>query len=91
MDQGSLAGNMPALLTDLSTSLAAFYHDLGDTMKRVTVVAMSEFGRRASENGGQGTDHGRGNVMLTMGKSLETVEKSMVNGPGLSPEAASAR
>ncbi len=86
VDQGSLAGNMPGLLADLSTSLAAFYHDLGDTMKRVTVVAMSEFGRRASENGGQGTDHGHGNVMLTMGKSLNG-GKVYGQWPGLSPEA----
>ncbi len=70
VNQGILEGNMPGLLTDLGASLAAFYHDLGDTMKRVTVIAMSEFGRRASENGGKGTDHGHGNVMFAMGKSI---------------------
>lgn len=68
--QGTLTGDMPELLADLSASLAAFYHDLGDTMKRVTVTAMSEFGRRAAENGGFGTDHGHGNVMMTMGKAI---------------------
>jgi uncharacterized protein (DUF1501 family) len=68
--QGAVKGEMPDLLADLSASLAAFYHDLGDTMKRVTVTAMSEFGRRAAENGGFGTDHGHGNVMMTLGKSI---------------------
>jgi len=86
VNQGNLEGDMPDLLTDLGSALAAFYHDLGDTMKRVTVVAMSEFGRRASENGGKGTDHGHGNVMFTMGKSLNG-GKVYGQWPGLSAEA----
>lgn len=83
--QGQLKGDMPDLLADLGTSFAAFYHDLGDTMKHVTVTAMSEFGRRAAENGGFGTDHGHGNVMMTMGKSING---GRVYGqwPGLSAE-----
>jgi len=36
-------------------------------MRRVTVVVMSEFGRRLKENGNRGTDHGHGNVMLVLG------------------------
>ena len=35
--------------------------------KNVTVVTMSEFGRRVAENGSGGTDHGHANVMLLMG------------------------
>ena len=31
---------------------------------------MSEFGRRADENGSAGTDHGHGNVMFAMGGSI---------------------
>lgn len=86
VNQGGLDGEMPELLADLGLSLTAFYHDLGDTMKRVTVIAMSEFGRRASENGGKGTDHGHGNVMMAMGKSLNG-GKVYGQWPGLSPEA----
>ena len=37
------------------------YHD------RLTVVAMSEFGRRLRSNRSEGTDHGHGNVMLALG------------------------
>lgn len=83
--QGALEGQMPSLLADLGAGLAAFYHDLGDTMKRVTVVAMSEFGRRAEENGGGGTDHGHGNLMFTMGGSIHG---GRVYGvwPGLAPD-----
>ncbi len=39
-------------------------------MKDVTVVVMSEFGRRLQENGGAGTDHGHGNVMFVMGGGI---------------------
>ena len=33
----------------------------------MTVVTISEFGRRAGENGGGGLDHGWGNMMLLAG------------------------
>ena len=38
---------------------------------RLTLVVMSEFGRKAQENGSQGTDHGHGNVMFVMGGSAD--------------------
>ena len=65
--QGALEGDMPDLLAELSQGLAALYKDLGEAMKKVTIVTMSEFGRRVAENGGGGTDHGHGNVMFVMG------------------------
>jgi uncharacterized protein (DUF1501 family) len=55
------------LVSQLATGLAAFRRDLGPLMDRVTVVVMSEFGRRVYENASLGTDHGRGGVMLVMG------------------------
>ena len=36
-------------------------------MEDTVVLTMSEFGRAVSENGGGGTDHGHGNVMLAIG------------------------
>jgi uncharacterized protein (DUF1501 family) len=54
-------------LTGLSLALAAFAADLGDAMKNVTLVTVSEFGRRVSENGSHGADHGHGNAMLLLG------------------------
>ncbi|NWF63265.1 MAG: DUF1501 domain-containing protein [Chloroflexi bacterium] len=83
--QGQFSGDMPNLLADLSAALAAFYLDLGDMMKRVTVTAMSEFGRRAIENGGLGTDHGHGNVMMVLGKSING-GRVFGQWPGLSNE-----
>ncbi len=54
-------------LTDLAGGLAAFHTDLGDLNSKVTVVCMSEFGRRVQENASGGTDHGHGNMMMVMG------------------------
>ena len=59
----------------LSTGLDAFYTDLsnaagGNLMNKVSVVVVSEFGRRAIENEDGGTDHGYGNVMLALGGSV---------------------
>ncbi|MDK1118403.1 MAG: DUF1501 domain-containing protein, partial [Anaerolineae bacterium] len=54
--QGSVDGQLPNLLGEFASGLAALYHDLGDLAKRVTIVTMSEFGRRAQENGSGGTD-----------------------------------
>jgi len=51
----------------LAGALAAFARDLGPVLERVTVVVMSEFGRRAYENTTLGTDHGRGGLMLVLG------------------------
>jgi uncharacterized protein (DUF1501 family) len=44
--------------------------DLGDLRRRVTLVTISEFGRRIKENGNRGLDHGWGNMMLLMGAGV---------------------
>ena len=55
-------------LADLSLALAAFAADLGATgMANVTLVTISEFGRRVAENASHGSDHGHGNAMLLLG------------------------
>ena len=48
------------LLNNLSSAVKLFFDDLGATGQDQDVLAMtfSEFGRRAFENGSQGTDHG---------------------------------
>jgi len=55
------------LLSELAEGLAAFRTDLGALMSKVTVVTMTEFGRRVQENGSRGTDHGRGSAMFLLG------------------------
>ncbi len=55
-------------LSEFSASVAAFLTDLGPAgMANVTLMTLSEFGRRVEENGDHGTDHGHGNAMLLMG------------------------
>ena len=83
--QGQLEGELPTLLNEFSSGLASLYHDLGDRAKRVTIVTMSEFGRRVKENASNGTDHGHGNCMFVLGGG---VNGGRVYGqwPGLAPE-----
>lgn len=63
-------GQMTRQLEDFSTSLAAFFADLGALAGKVTVVTISEFGRRVEENANKGLDHGWGNVMLLAGAGV---------------------
>ena len=80
---GELTGN-------LTGAMAALYRDLDDGVAdplsaHLTVVVVSEFGRRVRENADRGTDHGHGNPIIVVGGS--------VNGglygawPGLAPDA----
>ncbi|HKO33423.1 MAG TPA: DUF1501 domain-containing protein, partial [Candidatus Limnocylindria bacterium] len=79
-------GEMRNTLDSLAKSLAAFATDLGPTLGDVTLVTMTEFGRRVQENGNAGLDHGRGGLMLLLGGGLVG---GQVHGkwPGLAPGA----
>lgn len=59
-----------ALTARLSAGLGALWNDLGNLRDRVTVVAISEFGRRLRPNGSRATDHGRGGVALVLGDDV---------------------
>jgi uncharacterized protein (DUF1501 family) len=67
--QNTNAGSYRNLMTTLNDGLSAFYRDLqaqgllGSTL----IVVYSEFGRRISENGSQGTDHGAAGLMMAIG------------------------
>ena len=70
INQGGADGQMSRLLKELGDALGAFYADMRDRMNKVTVVTMSEFGRRVEENASGGTDHGHANAMFVMGGSV---------------------
>jgi len=57
------------LMATLNDGLIAFYNDLKNQglLEDTLVLSFSEFGRRITENGSQGTDHGAASVMLAMG------------------------
>ncbi|MEM7111415.1 MAG: DUF1501 domain-containing protein [Chloroflexota bacterium] len=80
--QGGAEGGHARLLDELAAGLAAFYEDLQAKMGNVTVVVMSEFGRRVRENAGLGTDHGHGNMMMVMGGGIAG-SSVYANWPGL--------
>jgi len=82
--QGSISGWMAGNLADLAQSLAAFATDMGDAMRHIMLVAMTEFGRRVRENSGLGTDHGRAGVMLVLGGGVRG-GKVFARWPGLEP------
>jgi uncharacterized protein (DUF1501 family) len=52
--------------------LVAFYDDLNQQslLSSTLIIVFSEFGRRISENGSQGTDHGAAGVMMAVGGSV---------------------
>jgi uncharacterized protein (DUF1501 family) len=68
--QGATSGLQAEQIDLLGRGLAAFDADLGRERERVTVVVMTEFGRRIYENGSLGTDHGRGFAMLIIGSRI---------------------
>ncbi|GAB4417376.1 MAG: DUF1501 domain-containing protein [Anaerolineales bacterium] len=80
--QGNLMKN---LMADLSAGLAAFHADLYAYADKLTVVTISEFGRRVAENGSLGTDHGHGSMMMLLGGN---VNGRLIHGhwPGLERE-----
>jgi uncharacterized protein (DUF1501 family) len=76
------SGAFNNLAGSLSKALGAFYNDISGANKKVTVLVMSEFGRRLKSNKSGGTDHGHGNVMLALGNYVKG-GKMYGNWPGL--------
>jgi len=64
------AGAMPNLLGRLSDTILTLKAGLGDVWSKTAVLAMTEFGRTARQNGSRGTDHGTGGAMLLAGGAL---------------------
>ena len=82
-DEGT--GQFGAQLDQLGRSLLAFHQDLGARAADVTVLVMSEFGRRLEQNSSQGTDHGHGSALFLMGGGVNG-GKVYGDWPGLAHE-----
>ncbi|MFC0340590.1 DUF1501 domain-containing protein [Paracoccus niistensis] len=57
-------------LGDLASAILTLREGLGANWARTTVLAMTEFGRTARENGSGGTDHGTGGALLMAGGAV---------------------
>jgi uncharacterized protein (DUF1501 family) len=70
--QGANQGAYVNLMATLNDAVAAFYVDLSNQglLGNTLVLLYSEFGRRISENGSAGTDHGAAGVMMAMGGAV---------------------
>ena len=66
------AGVYAALIGTFGDGIAAFYQDLRNQglLSETLMLQFSEFGRRISENGSAGTDHGAAAVMMVMGGAV---------------------
>jgi uncharacterized protein (DUF1501 family) len=72
-DQGAGAGGgYGNLMGTLGDGVTAFYTDIRNQglAADTTIIVFSEFGRRISENGSAGTDHGAAGVMMVLGGSV---------------------
>ena len=67
--QGTNQGAYVNLMNTLDGGLKAFYDDLSgqSLLNNTLILVYTEFGRRISENGSQGTDHGAGGNMMVLG------------------------
>jgi len=67
--QGGPGGAYGNLMGGLGDGLWAFYNDVRNqgVHNDTTVIVFSEFGRRISENGSGGTDHGAAGLMMVLG------------------------
>jgi uncharacterized protein (DUF1501 family) len=69
----------------LSQGLGAFYNDMARYHDKLTVVVVTEFGRRLRSNRSNGTDHGRGSVLMALGAQVAG-GKVLGRWPGLKSE-----
>ncbi|MDE3122367.1 MAG: DUF1501 domain-containing protein [Paracoccaceae bacterium] len=70
----------------LANTILTLRHGLGPVWKKTTLIAMTEFGRTAWENGSGGTDHGTGGAMILAGGAIRG-GKVYGRWPGLSETA----
>jgi len=57
-------------LRNLAETILSLRSELGSVWGKTAVLAMTEFGRTARENGTRGTDHGTGGAMLMAGGAI---------------------
>jgi len=84
-NQGAGRGQLANRLKDFGDAVAALYRDLGDRMRNIVIMTMTEFGRAIRQNGSGGTDHGHASSILVAGGPVKG-GKVYGDWPGLAPE-----
>ena len=84
-NQGSSRGQLANRLQDFSAGIAALYKDLGDRMRNIVILTMTEFGRTIRQNGSGGTDHGHASCLFALGGPVKG-GKVYGKWPGLASE-----
>ncbi len=79
----SLVSEFNTRTIEFSRAISAFWTDMAAYRDRITLVTMTEFGRRLRENASQGTDHGSASGMLVLGGNVKGGQL-YGNWPGLS-------
>jgi len=85
-DLDSQTSTFNGMAGQMALALKAFFTDLGAEGNRVTLVTLTEFGRRLAENGARGLDHGWANATLLMGAGVNG-GKYYGTWPGLDPNS----
>jgi len=67
----SLVSEFNTRTIEFSRAIAAFWKDMAEHQNRITLVTMTEFGRRLQENASQGTDHGSASGMMVLGGNVK--------------------
>ncbi len=84
------ASSFAHLVDGFSRSLSAFYNDLQRYHNRLTIVTMSEFGRRLKANSNGGTDHGHAGLSMILGGRVKG-GRMYGKWPGLAPQQLNRR
>lgn len=77
---------LPGVLCQLAETVLALRDGLGPVWGQTAVLAVTEFGRTARENGTAGTDHGTGGAMLMAGGAIRG-GRVLADWPGLGADA----
>ena len=85
-NEGPVAGQLARRLTAFDAAVGALRDTMRGVWTETTVVAVTEFGRTAYENGNDGTDHGTGTVAMMFGGAVAG-GRVIADWPGLGPEA----
>jgi uncharacterized protein (DUF1501 family) len=85
VNQGSSQGQLAQRLREFGDGIGALYRDLGDRMRNVVILTMTEFGRAIRQNGSGGTDHGHASALFVAGGPVKG-KRVYGKWPGLGPD-----